>query len=187
VCGTASYSINAIALSLTPFTPIISSISLPGASIETTTVSPTSSPTSSLAIQTTQNTSQLVGSNIPSETASSSPGPSPSHIQSSLSTKTREGIGVGVSFGAILTVAILIVIFRKKLHAQLKLFPRQTPRISSINRNTELPNPSSSTRQYPVELTAPTEHCVRYELGNPREVAQELPAEVILLRGSKDG
>jgi hypothetical protein len=187
VCGTASYSINAIALSLTSFTPITSSISLPGASIETTTVSPTSSPTSSLAIQTTQNTSQQVGSNIPSSTTSSSTGSSPSHTQSSLSTRTWAGIGVGASFGAILTVAILIVIFRKKLHARLKLFPRQTPEISSINRNSELPNPSSSTRQYPVELTAPTEHYVRYELSDPREVAQELPAEVILPRGSKDG
>jgi hypothetical protein len=170
-CGTTSLTINVIPLSLTPFTPIASSSTLASISL-------TSSSTSSLGVQATPSTSQSAGPNIPSATTFS-PSSSPSNKPASLSTGAQAGIGVGALITAILLIAVLFIIFRKKQKhkAILRQSEEEIPELSNNQKGThsEL---SSAAHEHPVNLAAlvTSPHHGRSELSNSREVAHELPA-----------
>jgi len=174
-CNTVALSLNAVPLSLTPYTPTASSSS----------TALTSSPTSSSALQTTPSTSHLVGPTIPSAAASS-----PSNAPPSFSAEDKVGIGVGVPLGALLILVILlIIIFRKRLFAGLNLRWPETPGPPNMNRKSGLSNLSTGTHQDPVELTVPpgtqiypwqphpAQHYDSHELSDYQEVAYELPVE----------
>jgi cbb3-type cytochrome oxidase subunit 3 len=167
-CGTVSLTINVIPLSLTPFTPIASSSALASLSL-------TSSSTSSLGVQTTPSTSQSAAPAIPSATAFSPS--SSSNEPASLSTGAQAGIGVGASVAAILLIAVLFIIFRKKHKAILRQAEGEIPEPSNHQKSI-LSKLSSANHEHPVELTAlaTSPHHGRSELSNSQEVAHELQA-----------
>lgn len=79
----------------------------------------------------------------------------------------------------------LIIVFRKKLFTRLK-GPLGEPLPSDANPKSEL----AGSQQDPVELRAPLtprRHYVSHELSDNQEVAQELPADEIPPRETRDG